>query len=208
MKLPLPFDRRLACFEFRPHVGNAREIINLMSFSGVEVLVASGMHQEGWAANPKKDATDSPALVWHRYGKGEAIYLTPEAGREFLQWPHPELRKLLESLVNRGKPWIPLRAPKRVEMTAFLHPQGALAIHLVNLPWCTNRPPVPYGIPVLDEVAPVHNVELRTRNIKSRNVSLPLSREKVRIKKKGSDLLVTVPVSKYHQVIWSESGEK
>ncbi|GEM_PF-2944390 len=156
----------------------------------------------------RKIPADSPAIVWHRYGKGEAIYLTPEAGRGFLQWPHPELRKLLEILVGRGKPWITLQAPKIVEMTAFLHPKGVLAIHLVNLPWSSNRPPVPYGIPVLDEVFPVHDIEVRIRNVKSRNVSLPLSREKVRTKKKGSDLLVTVPVLKYHQVIWIRMGAK
>ncbi|HOL66712.1 MAG TPA: beta-galactosidase trimerization domain-containing protein, partial [bacterium] len=57
---------------------------------------------------------ESPAITCHRFGKGKAVYVSAEAGRGFLQWPHPEARRLLENILGLGQPAITVRAPKQV----------------------------------------------------------------------------------------------
>ncbi|MCM8770047.1 MAG: beta-galactosidase trimerization domain-containing protein, partial [Candidatus Omnitrophica bacterium] len=145
---------------------------------------------------------DTPAVVYHSFGKGKAIYFSPEAGRGFLHWPHPELRRLLETMFALGNPDIIVRAPKVVEVTAFQQKNDILTIHLVNLPWASNRPPVPpIAIPVIDEIIPITGIQVEINTPGDCRILLPLSREKPLVKRKGSRLVITVPSLKYHEVI-------
>ncbi|MBI4024532.1 MAG: beta-galactosidase trimerization domain-containing protein [Verrucomicrobia bacterium] len=155
--------------------------------------------------DPLQDTVESPAVVVNRYGRGHSVYFAPEVGRGFLQWPHPETRRLIAQMLDLGRPTLRVKAPKIVEITAFRHKGGNLAVHLVNLPFCTNRPPVPpIGIPVVDEVIPIHDIEVRLRNARASKVTLPISRRKPKVRREGTTLVITVPRVDYHEVIWLE----
>ena len=146
---------------------------------------------------------DGPAVVVNRYGRGYSVYFAPEVGRGFGQWPHPEARQLIEHMLDLGHPAIRVRAPKIVEMTAFRHDTGALAVHLVQLPPASNRPPVPpIGIPVIDEIIPIHDIELRIRDANLSRATLPLSRRKPTVHRAGRDLVIRVPQLDHHEVVW------
>jgi hypothetical protein len=148
---------------------------------------------------------DSPAVVVRKYGKGYSVYFCCEAGRGFWQWPHPEARKLIEQMIELGENPINVKAPKIVEVSAFEKGEKTLAIHLVNLPFASNRPPIPgIGIQVVDEIVPIHNIEVRIKNVKAKKVSLPLSKEKLGVRYSGKELIITVPCLAYHEVIWIE----
>ena len=65
------FDERVARVEIRPHVGDPEEIVEGLVRGGMELIVASGMHQDGWAAfdskinihHPEMDPDFLPGLI-------------------------------------------------------------------------------------------------------------------------------------------------
>lgn len=148
---------------------------------------------------------ESAAVVINRHGKGCSVYLAPEFGRGFIQWPHPETRKLLEQMLDLGRPEITVRAPKTVEVTAFRHGERGLAVHLVNLPFCSTRPPIPpIGVPSVDEIIPIHDIEVRIRGGKARKATLPMTGGRPRVCHESDTLVVTVPRLVDHEVVWLE----
>ena len=107
-------------------------------------------------------------------------------------------------------PPIRLDAPKVAEMTAFYRPrEKALAVHLLNLPFSSTRPPVPgAAIHVLDEVVPLTDLKLRVRSLTPSRVTIPLSGLELDAEKDGDDLVVTIPRVELHEVVMLEGVKK
>jgi hypothetical protein len=144
-----------------------------------------------------------PAIVVNRFGKGRSIYLAPEVGRGFMQWPHPENRTLIARFMEMGKSAITVKAPKIVEVTAFWKEPGTLAVHLVNLPSNTNRPPVPpAGIAATHEIIPIRDIEVTIGGIAGGKVTLPVSGQKPKVRRSSGELTVRLPQLGYHEVVW------
>ncbi len=91
-------------------------------------------------SNPPMHPTSAPALVYHRYGKGEVIYA---AGR-LEEVPFDCQRRVFLSLIRRlrQQPLVESNAPGTVEITIFEQPEDQrLVVSLLNLP--AELPPAP-----------------------------------------------------------------
>jgi len=160
---------------------------------------------------PSSPLDIAPGVMLNHYGQGYCAYFAPEAGHGFLQWPYTESRRLLERFLLMGHPEITVQAPKIVEMAAFWKTPDTLAVHLVNLPANSNRPPVPaIGIPVMDELNPVDGIVVTvpappTAEVR---VSLPLSGDTPHVTREDGKLVITVPRLRDHEVVWIEGLQK
>lgn len=145
-----------------------------------------------------------PSVVTQQYGKGLSIYCNLELGRSFLQAPLTETRHLVTQFIDWGQPMLSIKAPRIVEMTAFLR-DDTLIVHLVNLPYSSTRPPLPTDATcVIDEVPVLADIVVTLRGIKPNKVTLPLSNQKYDIQWEGDTLSVRIPKLHYHEAVYFE----
>ena len=86
----------------------------------------------------------------------------------------------------------------------FVRPDlNALLIHLLNLPYATNRPTTAHSRPVVDELVPLHDIVIRVREeqFPVRNATLPLSAEELSVQRKSPWQIVRVPVLEDYTVV-------
>jgi hypothetical protein len=82
-------------------------------------------------SNPPGRPTPHPALLFHRFGQGRALYASGDL--ESSDWHRATFRELLRRLAGSFT-W-EAQAPAGVEINAFHHPdQGRLRLNLVNFP--------------------------------------------------------------------------
>ncbi len=133
-------------------------------------------------SNPPMKPTDSPALIRHRYGKGEVIYIAGSLEDVELDFHRGVLSRLLSSL--RGRPIVKTNAPPCVECTLFDQPgQKRMIFSCLNLP---------EELPVL----PIRDLTFRLNLPAEKRVTKVLSAPDDReypFRYDGHDLIITIP---------------
>jgi len=153
-----------------------------------------------------------PAITLHPFGKGHAVYLTPELGVGYTRWPHKNTRELLAGLVRRRPLPYEVDAPTVVISNAFIQDDPKrLMVHLLNLPPASNRVVRP-GWPgdelcgpgarsVLDEILPIYDITVSVRDYNVKSARLPLSEQELEIVREGDIARVVVPRLDDHDIV-------
>ncbi len=138
---PLMLNSRQLIVEAGPDT----EVIGTLT---LPISSAEEIHHFGSAiSNPPMKETASPALVRHKSGKGEVLYVAGNLEEIPFPYHHAILTSLMKRL--RGTPLVETNAPGAVEVTLFDQPeQKRLVLSLLNLPF--ELPPLP-----------VHELKLR-----------------------------------------------
>jgi hypothetical protein len=116
--------------------------------------------------NPPAVPSEWPACTLHTFGEGRAIWFAGGIDRDYVDLSFPELKWVLAAAVRHaaGAPLqVELKAPASVELAAWERDNGKqLVLHLVNC-----QPEVGRDLyssrHVVDEIIPVHNLELTVR---------------------------------------------
>jgi hypothetical protein len=120
-----------------------------------------------------------PTLTADCFGEGNAIHLSADVGRNYLDNPYPVLKRLATGLVRAVRPPIEVVAPRAIEVTAATRAPGELLVHLIN-----NRTPhTPCDTSLhnikthfyLEEVNPIRDIKVIFNDFRIRAATLPLS---------------------------------
>ena len=155
-----------------------------------------------------------PAVILHRFGAGQAIYISANVGAGWVHNPYPPLMRFVAHLVRRCRPPIEIDAPQAIEVTASRRPSGELMVHLLNNP----VPMVPLDLFVdaynpkarevlttflfPQEVNPIHNITVRFHDFGVKSARLPLQDRSLEVT--GEPGTVVVPQVKLHEVLLAE----
>lgn len=102
--------------------------------------------------------SDDPAIVVHRYGKGNAIYSSGDIGNAINSYHFPEWSRLIENVLRdiAPSPVLLENAPRSVEVVLRSQEQGRrLLLHLINFTGEMTRP--------IRRVVPLENVRITLR---------------------------------------------
>ncbi len=130
-------------------IGAAHCIIEAQE--GAEVLAVSA----GYGGH----AADVPAVVLNRFGEGEAVYFAEDVGTAYWNRPYLWTRDLFTGLVLRRTPPIELEAPSVLYVNAFAAGDH-LRVHLLNMPFATNRMMNRNAMPTIEDTLPLFGVEI------------------------------------------------
>ena len=162
--------------------------------------------------NPQDHFNSSePAVVLHRFGQGQSIYISGDVGGGYMHNPYPPLKRFVARLVRTALPPIEFEAPEALQVTAAYRSPDELMIHLVNNP----TPLLPWRISNIDkynkdmntfhylnEVNPINNVRIQINDLKVKSARLPLENQTLDLTENCSTIIV--PEIKFHQVVLLE----
>ena len=142
-----------------------------------------------------------PTVTMNQFGKGKAIYISADVGSGYLHNPYPVLKRFVADLAARARLPLELKAPRAIEVTAFLPKSDQLHVHLLNNP----TPNLPLSLTreqlrsffYLEEVLPVHDVRIRFNDFKPRSARMPIGGQTLEVQ--GNS--VRVPRVDLHEVI-------
>ncbi len=168
--------------------------------AGAEVLAVS----DPFGGN----AGDEPAIVTNSFGSGEAIYFAEDFGVGYWSRPYTWTRDLLAGLSLRRTPPVQVDGPSVLHINA-LQADGELRVHLLNLPFATNRMMNRNAMATVEEVVPLHDVVVRVNlgafssadgepftSARAAIADLDLS-----VVPDGDSLLITVPRVEEHEIL-------
>ena len=151
-------------------------VVRLAAKEPAEVLFAASPRHSLGGFSLARDPLDSqvPAITRKRYGRGNAIYLSPDFGQAYLRHRLRQVARTLHFLERQASPPpLEFRGPKALETTAVWRGSRQMLVHLVN---CTalaslnrNDPDNGYG-----EMAPLANIGITLTHGKLRRAFLEL----------------------------------
>jgi hypothetical protein len=159
-------------------------------------------------ANPPAVASTWPACVLNGYGKGRVVYFPSAIDRDYLRLSFPELKWLLVDAarhVMRGGPFIELKAPISVEVTAYRRQEGKqLVVHLLNFQPENGRDIVSPDYTtrhLIQEILPVRDLELTVRMDGVRKATLQPEGQALAFRRSGDRVEITVPQVLCHSMV-------
>jgi len=143
-----------------------------------------------------------PAIVSRKVGKGEIVWLESDVGAAYHRTPHLELRQLLAALVARREADIAIEAPSVVIANAFLRRDlNAVFVHLVNLPFASNRCADGRQSPTVDEILPIYDVRIAVRGRDVRGAGLRMTDAELELREDGGAIEVVVPGLDWYEAV-------
>ncbi|MFH0963477.1 MAG: alpha-amylase family protein [Planctomycetota bacterium] len=198
---PRVFDR---AFRLRP--GVLEELPRLLELDGPW----SGLEWDGrnpidvWGSILDRTGapTSAPALVAGSVPDGQVIWCEADLGQAYFLWPHVHTRKLLRSLVALRPALVRIDAPAVVLANCLVGPDGStVRVHLLNLPFCSNRVAGTVQRTTLDELVPIHDVKVSIRDSRVRSARAVAAGANLSMARDGDRLEVSLPVLHDHEVI-------
>lgn len=149
----------------------------------LDVLYTLSTHRRLRPFNPSNHTHDSGHLgvTHHRYGQGQAIYISGDIGNGFCDHPLPCIRSMFEDLVCRGELHCEIDGPSDLFATAFEQAPDRWLVHLYQqfvpfTPWTRSHPETPQWA-ALTKIRPAHNVTLKFNTFDIIKATLPLSND-------------------------------
>ncbi|MEA3400922.1 MAG: beta-galactosidase trimerization domain-containing protein [Armatimonadota bacterium] len=160
---------------------------------GTQVLATSagyGGHEEGL-----------PGVTLHAFGDGEAVYFAEDIGTGYWSRPYLWTRDLFAGLVLRRRPPLEVDGPSVLYMNA-LRAADHLRVHLLNLPFATNRMMNRNAMATIEEVLPVFGVEVVVRDSSFSHARTIIAEEELETARRSDgSLSVTVPRVDDHEIV-------
>jgi len=145
-----------------------------------------------------------PAITARKLGEGEAIYFCADIGTAYIRWPYRENADILVNLILRARPPYEVEAPSVVLSNAFLHRErGSLLVHLLNLPYASNRMTHTGQHAVVDELIPVRGIRLRLNEFEASQARLVVAGQSLSIERDPATgtLTVMLPELVDHEIV-------
>ena len=156
------------------------------------------------AFDPKIDFDSlEPTVTVHKFGKGQAFYVSGDVGGAYMNNPYPPLKRFVSNLVRRTPPPIDIDAPQCIEATAVMRNPDQLMVHLLNNP----TPMIPMDIVeregvtthfYLQELNSVRDILIKVNGFRIKSVTLPLQGKSLKVT--GHENMFVVPEVKLHEV--------
>ncbi len=103
----------------------------------------------------------SPAVLRNKVGQGEALYIVDDVSQGYYQSPYRSIPAILRSLILDSPPPFRVEAPAQIIANGYWQEEGRrLVVHLLNLPPMSTRLFDRSQLDTLDEVVPVHDVDV------------------------------------------------
>lgn len=160
---------------------------------GAQILARSA----GYGGNPE----DVPAVVVNAFGAGEAAYFAEDIGTGYWSRPYQWTRDLFTGMVLRRRPPIEVDGPSVLHMNAF-RADGQLRVHLLNMPFATNRMMNRNAMATIEEVLPVFGVEITLpgEHVTSARAAVAAHELEIRWNAAGEPV-ITVPRIDEHEIV-------
>ncbi len=142
-----------------------------------------------------------PAIVLNRFGEGEAAYFAEDIGTGYWARPYLWTRELLTGMVLRRRPPLEVDGPSVLYANCF-RAEEELRIHLLNLPFTTNRMMNRNAMATIEEVLPIFGVEVTVHCGEFSHAHTVVSGEEIEVRRAASGAArLTVPRIDDHEVV-------
>ena len=160
---------------------------------GAQVLAVS----DGFGGNEP----DVAAIVRHGFGEGEAVYFAEDVGPSYWARPYPWTRDLVAGMALRRTPPVVVDGPTVLHINA-LRSGNELRVHLLNLPFATNRMVNRGAMATIEEVVPLHDVVVRVNEGAYSTALAAIADRELALRETADGALeVTVPRVEEHEIV-------
>ena len=158
-------------------------------------------------APPSRDRSKYPAITLNRYGKGQAIYVSPPVFQAYYETNNQIYRKIIQYLINQllspDNQILTTDAPLSVEVS-LMNKKNMLIVHLVNY----HAEKQGGGARVIEQIPPVHDINLKIKkSFELRRIYLAPSKKELQYRLEKDYISVTVPEVHIHQMVVIEKEE-
>ncbi len=216
------WEKRKNVFEFRMEPTSLLNSEKLKTYIGTEPVTLKGAAVRvaakgnsqvlGTIHGKTVDAPKLPAVVFHKYGQGKAIYFAAGFDSAYYLYPYPYQRLMVKRAITEvasGLPPASIQAPMCVHSTVMRQSRenaNRLVVHLFNDINTTGGHAFPADdVPLREEVLPIADISVTfLPDYRIKNVTLQPEGTRLEVTKTPLGNRITVPKLEVHTMVVAE----